>query len=111
MPERRIDSVIKSDEIIKTLNKEIDIWKKAIGKFTRGSDWYNEAVKRVRAFKYAIDAIKDRDYLRLNCIEFGKDYWSDRYEITETSWQSEDGKTTCTSFRITPKEKIDGDDY
>ena len=103
--------MIKSDEIIESLNKEMDIWKKIIEKFARGSSWYNEAVKRVKAFKYAIEAIKDRDYLRMNCIEFGKDYWSDRYEIIETSWQSVDGETTCTSFRIMPKEKIDGEDY
>lgn len=97
--------MIKSDEVIETLNKEIDFSKKIVEKFNRGSSWYNEAIKRIKALKYAIEAIKDRDYLRMNSIECGVDYWSDMYEIINTAWKSEDGKSACISFRIMPKEK------
>ena len=38
------------------------------------------------------------DHLRENSIEFGRDYWSDRYDISEKIWVDDFGVPRAKSF-------------
>lgn len=89
-------------EVIEVLTEDIKQWTEIIRRFNRDSGWYSEGVKRIRALKTAVEAIKDRDDLRDNCIEFGKDYWSDMFKIEQKVWATSDGVPVRESFCVTP---------
>lgn len=94
---------MKSDkEAIETLTEDLEHWKTIIQRFNRGSYWYESGVKKIRALKIALEAIKDKEHLRENCIEFGRDYWSDMFDINQKVWATSDGVPVRESFCVTP---------
>lgn len=95
---------MKNEEAIVILNKDIDHWKKIIGRFEHDSYWYGEGVKKIRALKTAVAAIKELERLQNNSIEFGKDYWKDIFKIDEKVWVTSDGVPVRNSFSIRPLE-------
>ena len=95
---------MKNEEAIVILNKDIDHWKKIIGRFEHDSYWYGEGVKKIRALKTAVAAIKELERLQNNSIEFGKDYWKDIFKIDEKVWVTSDGVPVRESFCVTPAE-------
>ena len=95
---------MKNKEAIDILNKDIDHWKKIIGRFEHDSYWYGEGVKKIRALKTAVAAIKELERLQNNSIEFGKDYWKDMFKIDEKIWATSDGVPVRESFSVTPAE-------
>ena len=93
---------MKSEEVLKILNEDLELWARIMGVFSRESDWYKEALAKVKALRFAISAIKDKEYLEDHCIEYGKDYWSDMYSIDEKIWATEAGVPIRNSFSIRP---------
>ena len=95
---------MKSDEVLKILNEELELWARVMGVFSRESDWYKEALAKVKALRFAISAIKDKEYLEEHCIQYGRDYWSDMFSIDEKIWVTSDGVPVRNSFSIRPLE-------
>ena len=95
---------MRSEEALKTLNEDLELWARVMGVFNRESNWHKEALAKVKALRFAISAIKDKEYLEEHCIQYGRDYWSDRFNIDEKIWVTSDGVPVRNSFCITPNE-------
>lgn len=48
------------EEAIKVLNEDMEMWARILGKFEKGSYWFQEGLKKIHALRLAIEVLKEK---------------------------------------------------